>query len=61
MMSLITSCETEIALEFLEECFVFTEEEKRAVLQQKIILWTNAMAEDLERKSKHLLLLYLTS
>ena len=30
---------------------MLTEEEKRAVLQQKIIFWTNAMTEDLCRET----------
>ena len=44
------SCGNEGALDFLEQYFVLTEEEKRAVLQQKVIFWTNAMAEDLRRE-----------
>ena len=52
MMDLIKSCENEGALQFLEQSFVLTEEEKRAVLQRKIIFWTNAMTEDLCRETR---------
>ena len=51
MMDLIKSCEIEGALQFLEQSFVLTEEKKRAVLQQKIMFWTNAMTEDLCRET----------
>jgi hypothetical protein len=36
MLDLIKACETESELEFLEQCFVLTEDQKQAVLQQKI-------------------------
>ena len=51
MLELIKACETESELEFLERCFVLTEEQKQAVLRKKIIFWTNAMAEDIEREN----------
>ena len=50
MMVFIRSFENEDALEFLEQLFVFMEEQKRAVLQQKVIFWTNAMADKLQRE-----------
>ena len=52
MMDLIKTCENESALEFLEESFVLTEEQNRAVLQQKIIFWTNALADELQRETE---------
>jgi hypothetical protein len=30
---------------------MLTDEQKEAVLQQRIIFWTNAMAEDIEREN----------
>jgi hypothetical protein len=45
------SCEAESELDFLQESFVLTEEQKEAVLQQRIIFWTNAMAEDIAREN----------
>ena len=48
MMDLIKACETESELDFLQESFVLTDEQKEAVLQQRIIIWTNAMADDIE-------------
>ena len=51
MLDLIKACETESELDFLQESFVLTEEQKEAVLQQRIILWTNAMAEDIAREN----------
>jgi hypothetical protein len=50
IVDLIKSCESESALDFLEQSFVLTEEKKRVVLQQKIMLWTNAMAEDIQQE-----------
>ena len=50
MMDMFKSGENEGVLDILEQSFVLTEEEKRAVLQQKFIFWTNAMAEDLRRE-----------
>ena len=52
MLDLIKACENETALEFLEESLVLTEEQKRAVLQQRIIFWTNAMADELQRETE---------
>ena len=49
MMDLIKACETESELDFLQESFVLTDEQKEAVLQQRIIIWTNAMAEDIQQ------------
>ena len=49
-MDLIKACKTESKLDFLEQCFVLTEEQKQAVLQQRTVFWTNAMAEDLEEE-----------
>jgi hypothetical protein len=51
MLDLIKAYETESELDFLQESFVLTEEQKEAVLQQRIIFWTNAMAEDIEREN----------
>ena len=48
MMDLIKACETESELDFLQESFVLTNEQKEAVLQQRITIWTNAMADDIE-------------
>ena len=50
IVDLIKSCESESALEFLEQSFVLTEEQKRVVFQQKIMFWTNAMAEDIQQE-----------
>ena len=52
MMDLIKACESESALEFLEESFVLTEEQKRTALQQRIVFWTNAMADELQRETE---------
>ena len=49
MMDLIKACETESELDFLQESFVLTDEQKEAVLQQRIIIWANAMADDIEQ------------
>jgi hypothetical protein len=43
--------EAESELDFLQESFMLTDEQKEAVLQQRIIFWTNAMAEDNEREN----------
>ena len=51
-MDLIKACESESALEFLEESFVLTEEQKRTALQQRIVFWTNAMAYELQRETE---------
>ena len=51
MLDLIKACEAESELDFLRESFALTEEQKEAVLQQRIIFWTNAMAEDIEREN----------
>jgi hypothetical protein len=51
MLDLIKACETESELDFLQESFVLTEEQKEAVLQQRIIFSTNAMAEDIAREN----------
>ncbi|CAB4032171.1 Hypothetical predicted protein [Paramuricea clavata] len=51
MLDLIKSCEAESELDFLMESFMLTDDQKEAVLQQRIIFWTNAMAEDIERKN----------
>ncbi|CAB3993267.1 Hypothetical predicted protein [Paramuricea clavata] len=51
MSDLIKACEAESELDFLQESFVLTDEQKEAVLQQRIIFWTNAMAEDIEREN----------
>jgi hypothetical protein len=57
MLYLIKACETESELDFLQESFVLTEEQKEAVLQQRIIFWTNAMAEDIARGIQLVLLM----
>ena len=49
MIDLIKACETESELDLLQESFVLTDEQKKAVLEQKIIIWTNAMADDIEQ------------
>ncbi|CAB3992512.1 Hypothetical predicted protein [Paramuricea clavata] len=51
MLDLIKACEAESELDFLQESFVLTDEQKEAVHQQRIIFWTNAMAEDIEREN----------
>ena len=51
MSDLIKACETESELDFLQESFVLTEGQKEAVLQQRIIFWTNAIAEDIAREN----------
>ena len=48
MMDLIKACETESELDFLQESFILTSEQKEAVLQRRIVFWTNAMAEDIQ-------------
>ena len=48
MMDLIKACETESELDFLQESFILTSEQKEAVLQQRIVFWTNDMAEDIQ-------------
>ena len=48
MMDLIKACETESELDFLQESFVLTDEQKEKVLQQRIIIWTNAIADNME-------------
>ena len=54
MLDLIKACEAESELDFLQESFIFmlTDEQKEVVLQQRIIFWTNAMAEDIERDGR---------
>ena len=52
MLDLIKACEAESELDFLQESFMLTDEQKEAVLQQRIIFWTNAMAEDIERENQ---------
>ena len=52
MMDLIKACESESALEFQEESFVLTEEQNRASLQQRIIFWTNAISNELQRETE---------
>ena len=47
-MDLIKACETESELDFLQESFVLTDEQKETVLQQRIIIWTNAIADNME-------------
>ena len=49
MMDLIKACETESELDFLQESFILTNEQKEAVLQQRITIWTNVMADDIEQ------------
>ena len=49
MLDLIKACETESELDFLQESFVLTDEQKEAFLQQRMIFWTNAIAEDIAR------------
>ncbi|CAB4038054.1 Hypothetical predicted protein [Paramuricea clavata] len=51
MLDLIKACEAESELDFLQDSFMLTDEQKEAVLQQRIIFWTNAMAEDIEREN----------
>ncbi|CAB4004898.1 Hypothetical predicted protein, partial [Paramuricea clavata] len=53
MLDLIKACAAESELDFLQESltFMLTDEQKEAVLQQRIIFWTNAMAEDIEREN----------
>ena len=51
MLDLIRACETESELDFLQESLVLTEEQKEAIFQQRIIFWTNAMAEDIAREN----------
>jgi uncharacterized protein YeaC (DUF1315 family) len=51
MLDLIKACEAESELDFLQESFMLTDEQKEAVLQQRIIFWTNAMAEDIEQEN----------
>ena len=49
MLNLIKACKTESELDFLQESFILTDEQKDAILQQKIIIWTNALADDIEQ------------
>ena len=49
MLDLIKACESESGLDFLQESFILTDEQKDAILQQRIVFWTNAMAEDIEQ------------
>jgi hypothetical protein len=51
MLDLIKAFEDESELDFLQESFMLTDEQKEAVLQQRIFFWTNAMAEDIEREN----------
>ena len=44
----IMACETESEVDFLLESFVLTDEQE-AVLQHRIIIWRNAMADDIEQ------------
>ena len=46
-MNLNKACETESELGILQESFLITDEYKKAVLQQRVAFWTNAMAEDI--------------
>ena len=48
MIDFINACETESELDFLQESFVLTDEQKETVLQQRIIIWTNAIADNIE-------------
>ena len=52
MIDLINACETESELDFLQESFVLTDEQKETVLQQGIIIWTNAIADNIARARK---------
>ena len=52
MTDLIKAYMTERYLEFLEQSLVLTEEHKRASLQQKVIFWINAVAEEIERDTE---------
>ena len=47
-MDLIKACETESELDFLQESFVLTDKQKKTVLQQRIIIWTNVIADNME-------------
>ena len=49
MLDLIKACESESELDFLQESFILTDEQKDAILQQRIVFWTNAMAEEKEQ------------
>ena len=49
MVDLIKACESESELDFLQESFILTDEQKDAILQQRIVFWTNAMAEDIQQ------------
>ena len=49
MLDLIKACESESELDFLQESFVLADEQKDAILQQRIVFWTNAMAEDIQQ------------
>jgi uncharacterized protein YeaC (DUF1315 family) len=51
MLDLIKACETESEHDFLQESFMLADEQKEAALQQRIIFWTNAMAEDIEQEN----------
>ena len=49
MLDLIKACKTESELDFLQKTLVLTDEQKKTVLQWRIIFWTNAMADDIEQ------------
>ena len=49
-MNLNKACETESELSILQESFLITDEYKKAVLQQRVAFWTNAMAEDIRSR-----------
>ena len=48
MLDLIKACKSESKLDFLQESFILTDEQD-AILQQRIVFWTNAMAEDIKQ------------
>ena len=49
MLDLIKACESESELDFLQESFILTDEQKDAILQKRIVFWTNAIAEDIQQ------------
>ena len=49
MLNLIKACETESELDFLQESFILTDEQKDAILQQRIVFWTNAIVENIQQ------------
>jgi hypothetical protein len=51
MLDLIKACKTESELNLLQKSFMLTDDQQEAVLQQRIIFWTNAMADDIEREN----------